>query len=151
MEIVDVTYLGSKDQYQEYSATDLSLVNTAFITPSFGGPTDYIELFIKDQGGIIIGSNYNVTDYTIGSNIDPKTGATNVIYLDPETDVRAQGFNRGSVNTKYNFFRKFINSGPDPSQNFWIKEISTSRTEIKCARQDMSNLELATAFNEFNI
>jgi len=150
MEIVDVTYLGSKDQYQEYSSTDLSLVNTAFITPTFGGPTDYIELFIKDQGGTIVGSNYNVTDYTIGSNIDPNNGSTNVLYLDPEADVRAQGFSRGSVNTKYNFFRKFINSGPDPNQNFWIKEVSTSRTEIKCARQDMSNLELATAFNEFN-
>ena len=150
MEIVDVTYLGSNAQYQEYSTSDLSLVNKAFITPSFGGPTDYIELFIKDQAGTIVGSNYNVSKYNIGSNVDPKTGTTNEIYLDPETDVRDQGFNRGSVNVKYNFFRKFISSGPDPRQNFWIKEISTSRTEIKAARQDLSNLELATAFNEFN-
>jgi len=43
-----------------------------------------------------------------------------------------------------------IASGPDPRQNFWIKEISRSRTEIKAARQDLSNFELSTAFNEFN-
>ena len=150
MEIVDITYLGSTEQYQEYNPSDLTLVNKAFITPSFGGPTDYIELFIKDQAGTVIGSNYNVTKYNIGSNLDPKTGTTNVLYLDPEADAKEQGFNRGSVNVKYNFFRKFIASSPDPSTNFWIKEISRSRTEIKCARQDLSNIELATAFNEFN-
>ena len=150
MEIVDVTYLGSNDQYQEYAPADLSLVNKAFIAPLFGGPTDYVELFVKDQAGTVIGSNYNLTKYNIGSDINPETGTTNVVYLDPETDARDLGFNRGSVNIKYNFFRRFINSSPSPSQNFWIKEISRSRTEIKCARQDMSNLELAAAFNEFN-
>jgi len=150
MEIVDVTYLGTTPQYQEYTDADLTLVNKALITPAFGGPTDYIELFIKDQAGTVIGSNYNLSKYNIGDNINPVDGDTSTLYLDPETDAKDQGFNRGSVNVKYNFFRKFIASGPDPSQNFWIKEISTSRTEIKCARQDLSNLELSTAFNEFN-
>jgi len=150
METVNVTYLGSNDQYQQYSNSDLALVNKSFITPSFGGPTDYIELFIKDLAGTVIGSNYNVSDYNIGMNVDPKIGTTSELNLDPEADVRAQGFNRGSVNAKYNFFRKLIASGPDPRQNFWIKEISRSRTEIKAARQDLSNFELSTAFNEFN-
>ena len=31
MEIVDVTYLGSTEQYQEYNPSDLTLVNKAFI------------------------------------------------------------------------------------------------------------------------
>jgi hypothetical protein len=150
MEIVDVTYLGTTPQYQEYDPSDLSLVNKALITPTFSSLTDYIELFIKDQAGTVIGSNYDVTKYNIGDNINPVDGNTSTLYLDPETDAKDQGFNRGSVNVKYNFFRKFIASGPNPSQNFWIKEISTTRTEIKVARQDLSNLELATAFNEFN-
>ena len=150
MEIVDVTYLGTTPQYQEYDPSDLSLVNKALITPAFSSLTDYIELFIKDQAGTVIGSNYDVTKYNIGDNVNPVDGNTSTLYLDPETDAKDQGFNRGSVNVKYNFFRKFIASGPNPSQNFWIKEISTTRTEIKVARQDLSNLELATAFNEFN-
>lgn len=150
MEIVDVKYLGTTPQYQEYANSDLSLVNKAFITPTFGGPDDYIELFIKDIAGTVIGSNYNVTKYNIGDNANPTNGTTSTIYLDPEADARDQGFNRGSVNVKYNFFRKFILSSPNPNNNFWIKEVSTSRTEIKCARQDLSDLELSAAFNEFN-
>ena len=108
METVDVTYLGSNAQYQEYSNSDLALVNKSFITPSFGGPTDYVELFVKDQAGTVIGSNYNLTKYNIGSDINPETGTTNVVYLDPETDARDLGFNRGSVNIKYNFFTLFL-------------------------------------------
>ena len=150
METVDITYLGSNNQYQEYTNADLALVNKSFITPSFGGPTDYVEFFVKDLAGSVIGSDYNITDYNIGSNVNPKINTTSELNLDPEADVRAQGFNRGSVNAKYNFFRKLIASGPDPRQNFWIKEISRSRTEIRAARQDLSNLELSTAFNEFN-
>jgi len=150
METVDVTYLGSTDQFQQYSDADLALVNKSFITPSFGGPTDYIEFFVKDIGGQVIGSDYFFADYTIGMNTNPQNDSTSEIFLDPEKDVRNQGFNRGSVNTKYSFFRKLMASGPDPSQNFFIKEVSTSRTEIKAARQDLGNTELATAFNEFN-
>ena len=150
METVNVTYLGSTDQFQQYSDADLALVNKSFITPSFGGPTDYIEFFVKDIGGQVIGSDYFFADYTIGMNTNPQNDSTSEIFLDPEKDVRTQGFNRGSVNTKYSFFRKLMASGPDPSQNFWIKEVSTSRTEIKAARQDLGNTELATAFSEFN-
>jgi hypothetical protein len=150
METVNVTYLGSNDQFQQYSDADLALVNKSFITPSFGGPTDYIEFFVKDIGGQVIGSDYFFADYTVGMNTNPQNDSTSEIFLDPEKDVRTQGFNRGSVNTKYSFFRKLMASGPDPSQNFWIKEVSTSRTEIKAARQDLGNTELATAFNEFN-
>ena len=105
METVNVTYLGSNDQYQQYSNTDLALVNKTYITPSFGGPADYIELFVKDIGGQVIGSDYYFTDYTVGMNTNPQDNSTNEIFLDPETDVKAQGFNRGSVNAKYNFFR----------------------------------------------
>ena len=76
METVDITYLGSNDQYQQYNNSDLALVNKSFITPSFGGPTDYIEFFIKDLAGSVIGSNYNVTDYNIGSNVNPKNSTT---------------------------------------------------------------------------
>ena len=150
METVNVTYLGSTDQFQQYSDADLALVNKSFITPSFGGPTDYIEFFVKDIGGQVIGSDYFFADYTIGMNTNPQNDSTSEIFLDPEKDVRTQGFNRGSVNTKYSFFRKLMASGPDPSQNFFIKEVSTSRTEIKAARQNLGNTELATAFNEFN-
>ena len=48
------------------------------------------------------------------------------------------------------FFQKQLQSAPNPLQNFWIKEVSTTRTEIKVARQDLSNTELQSAFTAFN-
>jgi hypothetical protein len=150
MEVVDIRYLGSDGQYQTYSPADLSLINKALITPNFGAPDDYIEYFIKDQANIVLSSNYYNTKYDVGSNPNPLTGTTTRVLLDPENDAKAQGYNRGIVNVKYNFFRKYLLSAPNPEQNFWIKEVSPSRTEIKVARQDLSNLELLNAFGAFN-
>ena len=151
MELVDVTYLGSDDQYQTYSPQDTALINTTTITGRYGAPNDYIEYFIKDLGNTVIDANYYVTQYQLDNAVvDPITGTTTQLYLDPERDARILGYDRGVVNVKYNFFSKQLASAPILSQNFWIKEISTSRTEIKAARQDLSNGDLQLAFGEFN-
>ena len=151
MEVVDVKYIGSNDQYQTYAPSDVSLINTVLVTGNYGAPNDYIEYFIKDLGGSVLSSNYYATQYQLNSSVvDPITGTTTQLYLDPETDAKSAGYNRGVVNVKYNFFAKQLVSAPDPTQNFWIKEISTTRTEIKVARQDLSNTQLSNAFNEFN-
>ena len=142
MEVVDIKYLGSNDQYQSYSSSDLALINTNLINASFGGPSDYIEYFIKDQNNVVLSSNYYTTKYGSGTVINPVTGTTSTLDFDPQADAIAAGYNRGIVNVKYNFFTKWLLSTPDPSTNFWIKEISTSRTELKVARQDLSNTQL---------
>lgn len=150
MEVVDISYLGSDGQYQAYAPSDIALINTSFITPNFGGPNDYIEYFIKDQSNVVLRSVYNSEQYKIGEVIDPETGTTTQLYLDPEKDAKSAGYNRGIINVKYNFLTKHLLSSPEPSANFWIKEISSTRTEIKVARQDLSNTELAEAFGVFN-
>ena len=150
MEVVDIKYLGSDGQYQTYTPSDVALINTTFITPNFGTPNDYVEYFIKDQNNVVLSSNYRSEKYNVGDVVDPITGTTTKLYLDPETDAKSSGYNRGIINVKYNFLAKHLLSAPDPSTNFWIKEISTSRTEIKVARQDLSNTELADAFTVFN-
>ena len=150
MEVVDVRYIGSNGQYQTYSPQDVALISTALITANFGGPDDYIEYFIKDLNKTVLSSNYFASQYNIGSIVDPITGTTTEIQLNPEADAKAEGYTRGIVDLKYNFFTKQLLSSPDPTQNFWIKEISTSRTEIKVARQDLSNTQLANTFAAFN-
>ena len=151
MEVVDVKYIGSNDQYQTYAPSDVSLINTVLITGNYGAPNDYIEYFIKDLGGTVLNSNYYATQYSLNSSVvNPITGTTTQLYLDPESDAKTAGYNRGIVNVKYNFFAKQLLSAPDPLQNFWIKEISTSRAEIKVARQDLSNTQLQNAFIAFN-
>jgi hypothetical protein len=150
MEVVDISYLGSDGQYQDYAPSDIALINTSFITPNFGGPEDYIEYFIKDQNNVVLRSVYNSEQYNIGSDVNPTTNTTTQLYLDPETDAKSVGYNRGIFNVKYNFLTRHLLSTPEPSTNFWIKEISSTRTEIKVARQDLSNTELAETFGVFN-
>jgi hypothetical protein len=150
MELIDVRYIGSNGQYQAYSPQDVALINTALITANFGGPNDYIEYFIKDLNKTVLSSNYYATQYNIGSNVNSVTATTTTLFLNPEADAKAAGYTRGIVDVKYNFFTKQLLSSPDPEQNFWIKEISTSRTEIKVARQDLSNTQLANTFAAFN-
>ena len=151
MESVDVRYIGSNDQYQTYSPSDTALIETNSITSNYGAVNDYIEYFIKDLGGTVLDSNYYSTQYQLDNSIvDPITGTTTQLYLDPEKDARLLGFDRGAFNIKYNFFTKQLLSGPSPETNFWIKEISTSGLEIKATRQDLSNSTLQNAFTEFN-
>lgn len=150
MENVKVTYLGTPDQYQNYSPRDLALVNSSLIVSNFNSSTDYIEYFVKNPNGVVLDANYYVTRYNIGTEINPLTGATSQITLDPTADAELLGFYRGSVNVKYNFLRTHFSTRPDPSAHFWIKEISPSRTEIKVTRQDVSNTELENLFGAFN-
>lgn len=148
METVDIRYLGSDGQYQAYSPQDVALINTGLINAKFSTTTDYIEYFIKDLDGSIIASSYNATQYTIGDVVDPITATVQQLYLDPVKDAEMQGIDRGTVNVKYNFLTNRLASSP--TENFWIKEISTSRTEVKAARQDLSNEALAGTFGVFN-
>jgi len=151
MEIVNVSYIGSNGEYQSYSPSDLALINTATVNAVYGtSKFEYIEYFIKDQSGVVLSSNYYATQYGIGENVNPTNGSTNQLYLDPQADAASAGYTRGIVNVKYNFFTKQLLSGPDPTTNFWIKNISSTRTEIQVARQDLSNTELSDTFNAFN-
>jgi hypothetical protein len=150
MENIEVRYLGTGDQYQNYTNSDLTLINRSLITPNFGQPGDYIEYFIYDLDGSLLDANYFDSNYTIGSVVDPVTGTTTRVYVDPVRDASNLGYDRGQVNIVYNFLRPYLLSSPIPNQQFWIKEISTSRTEIKVARQDLSNEQLLTSYTTFN-
>lgn len=151
MESVDVRYIGSDDQYQTYAQSDVALINVNTIAGNYGAPNDYIEYFIKDLSNTVLNANYYATQYELNNSVvDPITGTVTQLYLDPEKDARNLGYSRGIINVKYNFFSKQLASAPAINTNFWIKEISTSRTEIKAARQDLSNTALSEAFITFN-
>ncbi len=60
MEIVNVNYLGSNPEFQEYSNKDLSLINYNIISRNFGESNDYIEYFISDLNNNLLSFNYNV-------------------------------------------------------------------------------------------
>ena len=150
METVKVVYTGTGGAYQRYLPEDVSLINTSLINTVFGTGNDYIELFVKDVDGQVLDANYNSNNYRPTRIVDPVTRTYSQLKLNPEEDAASLGYDRGIFNIKYNFLATQLLSAPDPGQNFWIKQISPSRTEIKVARQDLSNSQLADTFNAFN-
>jgi hypothetical protein len=148
VENVQVVYSGQGSQYQNLSPEDLQLINTSTIDAVFGRPGDYVEYFVKDLDGSVLEAVYNDIQYSIGSVVDPQTGTTNQLIINPERDAKATGVDRGTFAVKYNFLTTQLAS--NFVSTFWIKEISVSRTEIKAARQDLSNSELLDAFGTFN-
>ncbi len=126
---------------EQYSVSDQSLIATIAETSTFDQATDYIEFFVYDLAGNIIypsGPNAEFTDYTI---------LDNEVYINPETDLKAAGFSVGEVNVLYNFYRQWLSSSPNDT--YFIKEISSNRTEIRLTSNLISQVDITTSTNEF--
>jgi len=146
-EIVNISYLGSGTESQNYSQKDDSLITNSFIYTQFGDPNDSIEFFISDLNGSLLDKVYNASGYTPSPSINPSTGLFSSLTLDPQKDLASRGYTRGSLNIQYNFLRNLFNSSYGGF--FWIKEVSTSRTEIKLASQNISNTDILNGFNQY--
>jgi len=146
-EIVNISYLGSGIESQNYSQKDDSLITNSYIYTNFGDPNDNIEFFISDLNGIILDKVYNASGYIPSPSINPSTGLFNSITIDPQKDLASRGYTRGSLNIQYNFLRNLFNSSY--GRFFWIKDISTSRTEIKLSSQNISNSDILNGFNQY--
>ena len=147
MELVKVSVKGTGIPAQQYSPVDNSLITSNFINSSFGAKEDYIEIFIYDQNGNILLSDYDGFDYYPYLTSNPQNNLYNVISLDPQKDVINRGFTRGSVNIQYSFFKKLFNS--QYGKTYWIKEISESRTELKLASQVISDIGIIEGFDVY--
>ena len=147
MELVNVSYSGEGIQPVELNPLDKQLVVSNFINSSFGAENDYMELFIYDQSGQLLDQDYDAFDYYPYLLNNPQNNTFSALTLEPEKDLKNRGFNRGNLNIQYNFFTKLFNS--QFGTFYWIKEISTSRTELKLASQVLSNSSIRDGFARY--
>lgn len=147
MELVNVTYSGEGIQPVELNPLDKQLVVSNFINSSFGSSNDYMELFIYDQSGQLLDQDYDAFDYYPYLLNNPQNNTFSALTLDPEKDLKNRGFTRGNLNTQYNFYTKLFNS--QFGTFYWIKEISTSRTELKLASQVLPNSVIKDGFARY--
>jgi len=148
MELVNISYTGTGTEAQNYSGVDNSLISNNYINTSFlANSNDYIEAFVYDDSNNLLNSDYNLTDYTLPSNSNSNNGTYAAISLDPQTYVNNLGFDRGSINVQYNFLRKLFNSSF--ANNYWIKQISSTRTELLLASQNISDSNILNGFNSY--
>jgi len=147
MELVNIQYSGEGQRSQDLSQKDKRLVTSNFINSAFGAENDYLELYVYGETGNLLQADYDAFDYYPFLTNNPKNNTYSNLLLDPEKDLKNRGFNRGNLNIQYNFYKRLFNSAL--GRFYWIKEISTSRTEIKLASQTLSDISIREGFNAY--
>jgi hypothetical protein len=139
-EIVNIQQLDPTTfELQEYSIQDISLIPITDTFDTFDTTTDHIEYFIFDLNNNILYSN--VIGYSNFNLIN------NNIIIDPENDLKSQGYTEGNYNTLYNFLKNRISSSP--TFRYYIQQISTDRTEIRLNTTSITNTNVIESVNEF--
>ncbi len=133
---------------QDYTSQDLSLLNKSTISREFGAPQDVIELHIYNGFGDRVSSNYDFKNYNTQLTENSSSLFTN-FFLDPEQDVKTAGFNYGRYTTSYFPYRNIFLSNVD--NRFFIKEISSTRTEIVVTTNNVSYNALSTSYYNYLI
>ena len=148
MEFVKVLYNGNGEVSQDYTDRDDVLITNNFLNTSFGQPEDVVEYFIVDENGIQLRQTYDSKDYYTSGQINSGNTFSEIL-LDPERDVKNNGFDRGKTTIQYNFYRNLFNSSYQ--KRYWIKEISNSRLELKLTSQTLSGDEMSQGLQSYQI
>ena len=124
----------------KYNADDVNLLGGNLILRQFGLSNDYIEQVLYDTAGNLIDINYNYVNQQIQQTLVSPENTTSEVVINPESDLQQLGYTSGEFKLLYNFFRKKIGNGN--ANPFYIKEISSDRTEIRVASNTISNSDL---------
>ena len=141
----NISVVNSLNDYsnQDYDNKDQSLLNGFDINRNFGAEQDVIELHIYNAQNQRLRSFYDYKNYTVQTTTEDSS-LFDTIYFDPEKDIKGAGYELGKYNPSYFFYRPIFLSNPD--RQFFIKEISSDRTEIKVVTNDLSYDELGTSY-----
>ena len=126
----------------KYDTIDESLITSKNFIRNFGLPEDYVEAHIyTNSGSLLIFSDYDYKGYTIPGSLqgDPVT-LTDELGFEPGKLVESIGYAVGKFQIEYNILRKKIFNTNKPV--FFIKEISSDRTELRISTNDISNSDV---------
>lgn len=144
METSSVAFNPSLDYVnQDYSNQDLNLLNEYEIVRNFGASQDIVEYYVYSADKSLIAANYNFKNYNTQQTSED-TNLYDTIYLDPTEDVKSAGYDIGEYNVNYFFYRTLFLSNFET--RFYIKEISSDRTEIKISTNNVSYNALGTSY-----
>ena len=138
-ELVNITQVNAVDfTYQDYSLQDETLIPSFDVSSSFKQNEDVVEFFLYDYNSNIVFLDYNFTDYRVINNI---------LTINPEQDVLNYVGEDGLYYITYNFLSNRLNSSV--SDSYYIKELSTDRTELRLDSNVISNLDIIASTNLF--
>ena len=125
----------------DYKTTDSQLIAKSELDTVFSSSTDYIEFYVYDENQTKIypiDSTIPLTSYSV------KEGD---ILLNPQSDLENLGFDLGKYSITYEFYRKRLASYVN--ETYFIKEISSDRTEIRLDSNIINNSSIISSANEF--
>lgn len=146
----NITIVGeilNTDIVNRYTIQDEQLLFPVLQQETFGSSSDYVEYFVFDLGGNVLNSNYNYQSYKLPPNVGYSQSLLPILEIDPIQDLKNLGYESGEVNVRYNFFRKV--SGEPFSDELFIQQISTDRTEIRVNSTILSANDLLSIVSSF--
>jgi hypothetical protein len=138
--------LAPDSTHQEYPIDQEALIPSVLSSSLFNPETDYIvvalETLTQDLLYTSKASRYAIRD--IPNTVTQKSTPEVIVF--PLEDLTASGYSEGNYNIFYNFYRTALESDKN---NFFIKEISPSRTEIRLSVNGVEDKEIELLFSEF--
>lgn len=132
----------------KYDVIDQTLITSADFIRNFGGSEDYVEAHVYSLADKLIYSDYNYKDYSIPANIKgAENSATNYIELFPGRYIENLGYISGKYRVVYNVLKKQIVNTTNKA--FFIKSISSDRTELRISSNEISNFDVQTGTVNF--
>jgi hypothetical protein len=132
---------------EDYTEQDLRLIPSFDVVSQFTPETDEVEFSIYNEQGLLETINYDYKDYTVTLDYNTNQNSVSTVTVNPEGDVIKKGYTQGNYSVVYNFFRNQLSSSFD--NQFYIKQISSDRTELRIANNNIENQELERLVNEF--
>ena len=127
-------------EYQTYMSADENLIASSDLDTVFSSLTDYIEYYIYDQNQTLV---YPFETVPL-VRYDIREGD---VILNPISNLEDLGFDVGSYNILYSFYRKRLSS--NISEKYFISEISSDRTEIRLDSNTIANELIISSTNDF--
>jgi hypothetical protein len=138
-ELINITQVNPTDfTYQDYSSQDETLIPSFLISSSFDQNIDNVELFLLDFSNNILYADYQYTNFSL---------LNGELIINPEQDINQLVGEDGLYYLVYNFLSNKLNSSV--LSPYYIKEISSDRTEIRLDSNVISNLDIISGANTF--
>jgi hypothetical protein len=133
-----------------FELSDQTIIPSEDIASSFVPEENRVELFIYDVNVSLLDSVYDYNDWTITQNSDTSgLNNTDTLQLDPSSDLFKRGYDNGDLYAVYNFVNYELTSSP--TNQYYISEISSDRTEIRLKSNFISNEDVETSFNDLKL
>jgi len=133
-----------------YGSLNANLVTTNQVPASFDPNVDYIEYIVTSPNSSYLNIQYDYNNYSFPLDGTVTSDSISDIIINPLGDIGSLGVTSGNFNSYYNFYKNQLNTSPS-NQNFFIKEISSDRTELILVNPKELYDELVLSVNEFKL